>query len=194
MDMIDDDFGESGATLRMLVSQALQGWSTDALLQLLTEKDPIVRTAVARELQIRGESPIFGHMHDLIRSDQAYLREIAVFVIGQLGSPSIPFKQESIPLLLPLVSDDNADVRSAAAAAFGHLCWDGMPEDVEESLMELCSDADRDVRACAAQALGNSSGRAEVRTLLKQLLSEDYVGSYAELGLEILDTKDDIQR
>src|SRR5687768_4571620 len=126
MDMIDDDFGESGATLRMLVFQAKKGWSTNALLQLLRDEDSIVRTAVAREPQIRGESPIFGQVRDLIGSDQAYLREIAAFVLGQLGTPSMPFKQESIPLLLPLAADDDADVRSSVAAAFGHLCRDGM--------------------------------------------------------------------
>ena len=56
-------------------------------------------------------------------------------------------------------------------------------------MIELCSDNDKDVRACAAYALGNSSGSKEVRTLLNELLSQEYVCEYAELGLDLLDTK-----
>ena len=184
-----DNVDASSSTLRMLVSEALKKWTTGSLLGLLEDDDVIVRTAVARELQIRGELSILEKVRSYVTDNRPFMREIAAFILGQLGTPLMPFKQESISLLRPLVSDSDADVRSAVAAAFGHLCYEGMPKEIEDCLIKLCSDNDKDVRACAAYALGNSSGRQEIRDLLTLLLSQKYVGPYAQLGLEILNER-----
>lgn len=186
LNMIDNIDGSS-SILRMLVAEALKKWTTDSLLVLLEDEDVIVRTAVARELQIRGELVIFKKMQSHATDTRSYMREIAAFVLGQLGTPVMPFKQESIPMLLRLASDSDKDVRAAVAAAFGHLCYRGMSREIEDCLIALCSDKDKDVRACAAYALGNSSGRREIRDLLAQLENQKYVGSYATLALEMLD-------
>jgi HEAT repeat protein len=188
LDMIDD-LDASSSTLRMLVSEALRKWTEDTLMGLLEEEDVIVRTAAARELQARGGVEIFKRMQTFAVDKRPYVREIAAFILGQLGTPLMPLRKESLPILLQLASDQNADVRSATAAAFGHLCYEGMPKDVEDCLIKFCLDEDKDVRACAAYALGNSSGSLKIRALLTKLLEQDYVGSYAELGLEILDDK-----
>ena len=53
-----DDLDGSSSTLRLLVWQALKSYPTEALLKLLGDDDFIVRTAVARELQVRGGSEV----------------------------------------------------------------------------------------------------------------------------------------
>lgn len=185
-----DDLDQSISTLRLLVSEALKSWPTPAILKLLEESDVIVRTASARELQVRGTRDIYNHAVALSESNLADLREIAAFILGQLGTPEYPFSKESFPIVLRLSRDSVADVRSAAAAALGWLCSGSMPDEVEERLISLCSDADKDVRACAASALGSSSGSPQVRQALNGLIKQEYVGPYAELGLEILDGKE----
>lgn len=184
-----DDFDPSSSTLRMLVSEALKNWKIEGLLKLIEEDDVLVKTAAARELQLRGGKLVFEKIKAYSGSDLAQLREISAFILGQLEIPLLPYKNDSLPILLQLASDINADVRCAAAAAFGHLFYEKMPEEVEKTLMNLCLDEDKDVRACAACSLGNSSGNQGIQNLLREMISQDYVGSYAELGLEIINDK-----
>lgn len=186
-----DDLDASSSTLRLLVSDSLKKWTSDALLGLLNEDDVIVRTASARELQVRGGHEIFEKILPLIKDQKPEKREISAFILGQLGTPKMPFKEKSFPALVLLAEDESPDVRSATAAAFGHLCYEGMPAEIESCLIKLCSDDDINVRACAAYALGNSSGSQEVRELLARLLKQQDVREYAELGLEILDAKEE---
>ncbi|HCF0036567.1 HEAT repeat domain-containing protein [Pseudomonas aeruginosa] len=184
-----DDLDESSSILRLLVADSLKRWTDNALLGLLSEQDAIVRTAGARELQMRGGRDIFEKVQHLSGNENPETREIAAFILGQIGTPKMPFKDESLPTLLSLADDEDAGVRSATAAAFGHLCYESMPLNVEKCLIKLCSDSNESVRACAAYALGNSSGGKEVRILLEKLLAQEGVGEYAELGLEILEAK-----
>lgn len=185
-----DDLDASSSILRLLVAQGLKGWSDNALLELIVEEDVIVRTAAARELQNRGgDTLLFGRIRNLSNDVRPYVREISAFILGQFGAPHAPYKKDSLPTLMSLTLDSDADVRAAAAAAFGHLCFAGMPQEVEDRLVQLCSDKDRDVKACAVYALCNSSGSDNVRSLLNGLLADDYVGEYAELALEILDDR-----
>lgn len=184
-----DDFDDKYSTLRMLVATALRNpsWTIDGLINLLKEEDVIVRTAAARELQIRGGEPVFKKILPFVSSKQACHREIAAFVLGQLGTPMMDYKNESLPILVKLALDEDEDVRAASAAAFGHLCYEGMSEQIEDILIRLCNDESIEVRACAAYALGNSSGNRKIRELLESMVNQDYVGSYAELGLELIE-------
>ncbi len=183
-----DDIDASASTLRLLIGQALKSWNIDAVLRLIVDDDYIVRTAAARELHLRGDQHIFDEVIKLISDKRPYVREISVFVLGQLGTPSIPFKDKSYPIVLRLLKDKIPDVRMAAAAALGHMSYDVMPVDVENALVLKSNDDDKDVRSCVAYALGNSSGSETVKRILKQLESdkEESVRSYAKLGLELI--------
>lgn len=186
-----DDLDASSSTLRLLVGQALRSWSIDALLGLLTDNDYIVRTAAARELQVRGESRVYEEVVKLKNDERTYVREICAFILGQLGTPDMPYRNNSWPLLLELLSDQAPEVRAAAAAALGHLCFDSMPFEVERALILRSKDHDKDVRSCVAYALGNSSGSEDAKKVLYQLKEDEdpSVQTYAELGLDLL--KDD---
>ncbi|WP_020396839.1 HEAT repeat domain-containing protein [Thiolinea disciformis] len=188
-----DNYDPSNDTLNLLVWQALKQWDTEVLFTLLKEKNALIRTAAARELQIRGGESVFKETINLISSNSEVLREMAAFILGQLGTPLYPYKYESLPILLSLVTDSNADVRAATAAALGHLGYETLLDDVESALMTLCSDESSDVRACAAFALGKSSGRQEIKDLLTAMLSQESVGDYADLGLELLEDKEKIR-
>lgn len=183
-----DDIDASSSTLRMLLSQALKTWKIEALHNLLSDDDHVVRTAVARELHMRGEEKTFQKSKELANDKKKYLREIAAFTLGQLGTPDYPYREQSIPILMILLKDRSAEVRAAAVAGLGHLCYENMPQDVEESIILLSNDKNTVVRECTAYALGNSSGDAQsIRTLDKLLNDNDEgVRSYAKLGMEII--------
>lgn len=187
--MTIDDQDSSTSTLRLLLQQALGNWDTKALLGIALDEDAMVRTAVARELHTRGTRDVFVFALNHMSDEADTTREIAVFLLGQLGTPSYPYRTESLRPLTERLADSSSDVRSAAAAALGHLCHDEMPSDVETALLDLAGDAEPTVRSCVAYALGNSSGDDAVRRKLEQLLNDEHeeVRSYAQLGFDLLD-------
>lgn len=118
---IDISTDKSGTALRMLVYQALAGYSTEALLPFLGDSDTIVRTAAARKLQVRGGVEVFEHAAQLATSTKKEDREISAFILGQLGTPKRPFRIASLPILKKLCMDKSSAVREAALASLGHL-------------------------------------------------------------------------
>lgn len=120
--MIDISTDRDGHSLRLLVWLGLRRFPTLALFQFLSDPDVIVRSATARELQIRGGKRVFEKTKQLLVSDKKNLRELAAFILGQLGTPKRPFKAESTQLLLQLLrSETNATVRATAIDSLGWL-------------------------------------------------------------------------
>ncbi len=187
-----DDADYSNSTIRLLVFQALKHWGSKPLFSLLFDEDYIVRSAAARELQTRGEQETFHNLKDQLTDSRGYVREIFAFILGQLGTPERPFKQESIPLLMNMLDDDDDEVRAASVCALGHLFSHDMPEDVEVRLSSMVDDSAEDVRGCLAFALGNSSGSRNTVDVLNQLVQDDNkeVRSWAETGLKLLKNKE----
>ncbi|PTR26300.1 HEAT repeat protein [Luteibacter sp. OK325] len=184
--MIDDEVPNS--TVRLLVFEAIRSYPSDALLLMLDDEDTIVRMAVARELQVRGEKKAFDHA--LLRCDDLrdFVREIAAFTLGQFGTPTYPFRSESIPKLAELaVHDPSFEVRATAVASLGHL----HAEESMQVLLESANDPEADVRAMAAVSLGRLGPLPEVVETLDKLLSDpdSEVREWAQLGVEL--TEDD---
>ena len=161
------DIGVTGkSTLRLLAYQAVKAYPTSALLPLLEDTSSIVRTAAARELQMRGEEGVFAHGEVLLRSPKAPHREIAAFLLGQLGTPQFPFKERTVPLLERSLATDPSDaVREAAAAGLGHL-------NAEESipiLLKAAQDQNPGVRAAVASSLGRFRHDKRAASCLRKL-------------------------
>jgi HEAT repeat protein len=174
----------SASTLHLLVWQALQTYTIDALLALLDDRDPIVRTAVARELQTRGGVKVFEASLARCDDQSADGREIAAFILGQLGAPDFPFRSQSIPRLVDLaISDRSSKVRAAAVAALGHL----RAVEGRDALFKAARDVSANVRAMAAVSIGGLGGTADVLQVLGELLHDEVnkVREWAELGRDI---------
>jgi HEAT repeat protein len=143
---IDIGIDREGHSLRVLIYQALEGYPTKSLLPFLRDRSAIVRTAAARHLQIRADSEVFEHAMQLVDSSTRQDREIAAFILGQLGTPDRPFKAASIAPLEKLCADAAHEVRVAALAALGHLGASA----AAQSIRRARRDSHPDVRAMAA--------------------------------------------
>lgn len=98
------------------------------------------------------------------------MREIGVFILGQLGTPSYPYKDASTdPIAERLVEDKSKTVRASAAAALGHLG----ASDKLEILVSAATDESPNVRACAAFALTRTKRRPKAREALRALRRDD---------------------
>lgn len=168
--MIDKGVDEPGSSLRVLVSQALRSYPTRVLNTFLDDKNTVVRTAAARELQSRGEVESFEFAVSLLSDRRAYMREIGVFILGQLGTPDYPYKDASIDLIAERLSLDKSQmVRASAAAALGHL----KASSKLDILIYAASDESANVRACAAFALTRMKRRPKAREALCALRNDE---------------------
>ncbi len=180
-----DDKDLSDSTLRFILWKALERYSTRDLLNFLYDHDPIVRTSAAKQLQLRGTPEIFRKVKLLCHHKTDTVREIAAFVLGQLGTPQFPFKKQSVSVLIKLLKKDSShEVRAAAAAALGHL---GSNEAME-SLLQSVHDKHDQVRTCVAFALGSMLPSTKVEDVLRKLSFDKKreVRSWARLSLDIL--------
>jgi HEAT repeat protein len=183
-----DDKDISDSTLRFILWRALQSYSTQELLDLLLDEDPIVRTAAAKQLHLRSEPSIFNKAYELSLHQRDEVREISAFVLGQLGTPNQPYKERSIPILIALLNNDSShEVRAAAAAALGHLNANQATAD----LLKAARDPNDDVRTCVAFALGSLNPTKEIEEILNQLIADknNDVKEWAELSLELIQDK-----
>jgi HEAT repeat protein len=179
----------SSLTVELLVFEVLRSYPSDALLLMLDDESTVVRTAVARELQVRGERTAFDHVLLLCDDSRDFVREVAAFTLSQFGTPTYPFRSEAIPKLAELaVHDGSFDVRATAVASLGHL----HPMESMQVLLESANDPEADVRAMVAVSLGRLGPLPKVVETLDTLLSDSdsEVRQWAQLGLELTDDDD----
>lgn len=118
---------------------------------------------------MRGEHRSFEYAISLLSDKRPYMREIGVFILGQLGTPDFPYKSESTQLIAErLTSDKSYAVRVAAAAALGQL----KAIDQLDVLIRATSDESADVRACVAFALTLMKRRPRAREALRALRND----------------------
>ena len=164
--MIDCEVSYS--TLRHLVWKALEQYPTQNLLPMLQDTDAIVRTAVARNLHVRGGDDVFTFAIELTNALRFEGREIAAFLLGQLGTPNYPYRDKSIPYLRKLLFDDYYEVRGVAASSLGWLHADEAAYD----LITLACDPEAYVREGVAFALGRVSLTKDVQVVLEKLADD----------------------
>lgn len=172
----------SDSELRLVLWKALRKYPTKELLRLLELKETILRTAAAKELHFRPTKAVLKNAINLCSSRLSVHREIGAFVLGQLGTPKMPFRNASIPILVKLLLTDKAvSVRAAAAAALGHL----RASKAKIELMRSSSDSNDSVRTTVAYALGSIRRDKDVLRALQNLAKDPHedVRSWARLGL-----------
>jgi len=180
-----DEKDASDSTLRLILWQALGNYPTERLLELLCDPDAIVRTAAAKQLHLRPSQIVFERAVTLISSSKSYLREIAAFLLGQLGTPKMTYKGDSVLILTKVVREDRSGaVRSTAVAALGHLS----ASEATDTLLKAAQDRSEKVRLSVAFALGRVSASEEVVRTLKKLARDRNaeVRDWARLSIGVI--------
>jgi HEAT repeats len=63
----------------------------------------------------------FKYAVELASGQNAWYRELAAFILGQLCPPDYPYKTCSVPILETLAKDPKPAVRGATIVGLGHL-------------------------------------------------------------------------
>jgi HEAT repeat protein len=187
MTMIDQ-YDASHDRLRLAVARAFKSYADKDLLDALRDPEPIVRTAAARELHIRGGRLTFDTAVQLVQHPRFDFREIGAFVLGQLGTPKCPFATETLPMLNDLLSDSYHEVRTAAVGAIGFLASLGHQPTTEivTQLKLACEDVEPSVRAASALAMGMLHTKV-AKDILTTMADDKnaQVRDFAKFGLEL---------
>jgi len=114
-------------------------------------------------LAARGNAETLATMSELATSEDSELRELAAYVLGQLGTTTaaLPAEQEAA-LRAMAEREDNPHVLSAIICAFGHL---GAPAG-QDWLLAQRSHPDTYVREAVAFALGGRPGEETLQALV----------------------------
>jgi HEAT repeat protein len=94
--------------------------SEDIIQEAYLENDEEVYWSLIAELHKRGTVNEFNLSVKLCDSEDPVDREIGADILGQLGWQKKAFQEESIPILIELLSDPVDDAISSAAYALGH--------------------------------------------------------------------------
>ncbi|AOA57087.1 hypothetical protein [Acinetobacter larvae] len=186
---------DNETSLAIFASRYLDTLPTAELFEWIDDKSAEVRTLVARNLQCRGTKEVYKFAKKRTKSSKVYQREIAAFILGQLGclftgSEKYPFKLQSKSLLMSLVDDRSKSVRAAAIAGLGHLYIDGLDKDIENLVIRHSKDKSKVVRIALSITLGASSGNKKIRKIYTDYLKQGgEVAEWAEVGLEILNDR-----
>jgi HEAT repeat protein len=141
------------------------------------------RWLYVRELHRRGGESIFRGAVAWCSSQEPLERILGADVLAQLGaseanSPRL-FAEQSAPVLINLLQDDDDRVVSSALFALGHLGL-GKPEE----LSTLAANPSAEIRHALAYALGGRDDHLSLRTLGSLSRDEDEdVRNWATFGL-----------
>ncbi len=167
--------------------------STSELIKLaLYEKDDEARWNYVQTLHQRGDIKVFNIAKILCKSGDSKQIALGADLLGQLGisveSPNLPFKKESISVLLSLtetnlkLSKNEEDITAFQSVIFALGRMDD--EKAREKVLEFTEHPSEDTQSAVVHGILAIEAEAEIKALIK--LSDDTdegVRNWATFGL-----------
>lgn len=149
------DHNASGSKLGQILWKELKNSNEEELFEHLLSEDKVLRTIAACEIQIRSTPSSFDRTLILTNSIRFEVREIAAFVLGQMGSPTAQFHEAALAPLSKLLRDPYYEVRAAVIGSFGFLALDRQSEHsrICSEILALLDDPEPTVREALAFSL-----------------------------------------
>jgi HEAT repeat protein len=134
----------------------MSSYNEAELFKFLHDQNIILRTAAARRLHLLGTRNSFDYALTLSISHRFEEREVAAYLLGQLGTPEYAFSSESIEPLFTLMCDKYFEVRATSVIALGFIAMrlKHLPKRILEKMISLSRDPEPSVRWAVAFALG----------------------------------------
>ena len=166
----------------------------DELYDYLLDEDYRVRTLSAQAIQMKyATKEVLKKISLMINSKNSNDREIGAYILGQLGTPKMPFVKESLPLLYKLFDDTNEEVVGTAISSIGHLWSYTNTSDSEniDKVIKFIKHKNPYIRISAVMALASAKSSKKVKNAIKKLLDDEdkEVREWAEVALEIIEDK-----
>jgi HEAT repeat protein len=174
--------------LAFILLRALKAYADDEVLNLLADRDELIRHAVATEVHTRPRKPVFDAVCKLSNSIRHEHRQACAHALSQFGLTDLTFVSPSLPILVALMDDPYEEVRAEAATALGWIATRG--GDVSHALAKLFAlekDKSETVRSSLATSL--LSIRTTEATELAQRLTDDKSASVRNAAEFVLENR-----
>jgi len=176
----------------ILAARGMMSNNIEEIYDCLTNEDYRVRSFAAQTIQVSyATERSFKISVKMLSSSQAYQREIGAYILGQLGTPKMPFVKESLPLLYKLFEDNDEEVVVVSISSVAHL-WSYTDSSDNESInkiIEFTKHKNPEIRISAVMALASSKYTKKVRETIYKLLNDEdeEVREWAEVAQEIIE-------
>ena len=176
----------------ILVSRGMSISSKDEVYTFLRDSDFRIRTIAAQNIQLDyATQESFEKAVEMLHANDAIQRELGAYILGQLGTPQMPFAAQSMPILVRAFDDPNDDVVSSALSAIGHLATYTKKitdEKLIDKLIQFTKHTNPDIRISALTALASCEAASSVMNAIKECLhdSNSDVVEWAEVSLEAI--------
>ena len=175
---------------------ALRGMNCSDIEEIytsLSNQDYRIRTYAAQVIQTKYPTKkSFDKAIKLLSSKKYYEREIGSYVLGQLGTPNMPFAKESMPFLYKLLDDKSISVKSSAISSIGHL-WSlsdvEKDEQIVDKIINFTNDRHISIQISSIMALSSLIGNKKAMRAIKKILNNSKiqeVKEWAEVAMDIL--------
>jgi HEAT repeat protein len=176
--------------LYILAWQRVRQLTNAELLCFVRSKNALVRDLVIREFHVRPSREVLEIGLSLVRDGKAVARASGYLILGQLGSPNRPFRDDSMPAIMRgIESEKSPSVRCAIAYAIGHLVPPGVfHEQIIDSLLRYLDAKSESLRVAVAFAVAGLSLSDRLDQLVKRLLadSDQDVREWVEISLDAI--------
>ncbi len=173
---------DSDSDVRLAAVQSIiELRSVNTLAQAFQNQDPEVRRAVLRgyTTQRTPTSDIEPTLKEGLKDPDRLVRLEALSYLNTMGNSAYALLKDVVPLL----SDNSAEIRAAAASLFGY--YRANAAFAVGDLQRLLEDGDKTVESSAAESLGwiGPPARKGVTGLIS-LLADEVVGAHSKLALQ----------
>jgi hypothetical protein len=148
---------------------------------------------VIREFHVRPSREAFEIAEALVHDKRARAKEVGYLILGQLGSPNRPFRDDSMPLIMQgLESERSVSAKCAIAYAIGHLVPPhALHEKIIDGLLRYLDGNRKSLQVAVAFAVAGLSISDQLNRLLKKLLNDGSqdVKEWVEISLETIQSR-----
>ncbi len=156
--------------------------STQQIIELaLNEKDEDARWNLVGILHRRGNEEVFKVAVNLCESSIPKQITLGADILGQLGTPEFPFKNDSLALLLKIVDEvEDIDALQSITIALGRM----EDEKAIAKLLELKNHENEDIRSAVVYGLLTVNQDEAIKALIELSADTDEdVRNWATFGL-----------
>lgn len=183
----------SESDLYILAWQRVKQLTNSELLCFVCSKDALVRDLVIQEFHVRPSREVFEIASALVHDKRARAREAGYLILGQLGSPDRPFRDESMPLIMQgLELERLVSAQCAIAFAIGHLVPPkALHGKIIDDLLRYLDGNRKSLQVAVAFAVAGLSISDQLNRLLEKLLSDgnEDVKEWVEISLEAIQSR-----
>ncbi len=177
----------------ILAARGMMGNGIEEIYTSLSHEDYRIRSFAAQTIQVNYPTEkSFNIAKIMLGSSKIYEREIGAYILGQLGTPNMPFVKDSLPLLYQLFDDSSRQVVSVAISSVGHLWQYTTPSkdnSIINKIINFTKHKSPNIRISSIMTLSSVYNREDIVLVLRNIMANDIntdVQEWAEVALEIL--------